>query len=96
MVAPGIGERVEVFTDSNDDYAHILPVYYFRVESLCYGQLVKVRDERGRLAGKERRGVFGDLEVGLIETVNMENFNGILRERLGRLVRRTKCVSKEK
>ncbi len=93
VAAPGIGERVEVFTDGNDDYVHMLPVY-FRVENLSYGQLVKVRDMRGRLMGKERRVVFGDPDLGEIETVNVENFNGVLRERLGRLVRRSKCISK--
>jgi len=29
-----------------------------------------------------------------IETTDVENFNGILRERIGRLVRKTKCFSK--
>jgi hypothetical protein len=93
VAAPGTGERVEVFTDGNDDYVRMLPVY-FRVENLSYGQLVKVRDMRGRLMEKKRRVVFGDPDLGEIETVNVENFNGVLRERLGRLVRRSKCISK--
>ncbi|MCZ7405583.1 MAG: IS1 family transposase, partial [Candidatus Methanoperedens sp.] len=29
-------------------------------------------------------------------TTNIENFNGIMRERVGRLVRKTKCFSKKK
>jgi hypothetical protein len=74
---------------------YALPVY-FPVENLSYGQLMKIRDERGRLIGKEKRIVYGDPEVEDIETINVENFNGILRERLGRLVRRTKCISKKK
>jgi hypothetical protein len=57
---------------------------------------VKIRDERGRLIEKEKRIIYGDPGVEDIETVNVENFNGILRERLGRLVRRTKCISKKK
>ena len=31
-----------------------------------------------------------------IETTDVENFNGIMRERVGRLVRKTKCHSKLK
>jgi len=31
-----------------------------------------------------------------VETTDVENFNGILRERLGRLVRKTKCFAKTK
>jgi IS1 family transposase len=34
--------------------------------------------------------------LGDVETTDVENFNGILRERLGRLVRRTKCFAKVK
>jgi hypothetical protein len=56
---------------------------YFGVEHLNYGQLVKIRDERGRLIGKERRIVFGDPDVEEVETVNVENFNGILRGKAG-------------
>ncbi len=35
-------------------------------------------------------------EIKDIETTNVENFNSILRERVGRLARKTKCYSKEK
>lgn len=31
-----------------------------------------------------------------IETTNIENFNSIMRERVGRLVRKSKCYSKKK
>jgi len=92
---PQHGEKVEVFTDGNDDYVYGLPSY-FAVEDLNYGQLVKLRNDKGRLIGKERRVIFGDPDVEDIETTDVENFNGILRERLGRLVRRTKCISKKK
>jgi len=95
VAVPQEKEKLEVFTDGNDDYMYALPTY-FRVENVNYGQLVKIRDERGRLIRKEKRIIYGDPMVEDIETVNVENFNGILRERLGRLVRRTKCISKKK
>jgi hypothetical protein len=38
--------------------------------------------------------VYGVPVLGEVETTNVENFNGILRERLGRLVRKTKCFAK--
>jgi hypothetical protein len=69
---------------------------YFGVESVNYGQLVKIRDERGRLIWKERRIIYGDSMVEDIEIVNVENFNGVLWERLGRLVRRANCILKKK
>jgi len=91
----GSGEKIEIFTDGNDDYTYALPCF-FRVKQLNYGQLVKVRDANGRLIRKETRVVYGDLDADEIETINVENFNSILRERVGRLVRKTKCFSKKK
>ena len=92
---PKRGERVEVFTDGNDDYTFTFPSF-FKVDQLNYGQLVKIRGANGRLIRKEIRIVYGDPGVDEVETVNVENFNSILRERVGRLVRKTKCFSKKK
>ena len=89
------GEKVEVYTDGNDDYTYAFPCF-FRVQQLNYGQLVKIRDADGRLIRKMIRVVYGDLDWDDVETVNVENFNSILRERVGRLVRKTKCFSKKK
>jgi IS1 family transposase len=63
---------------------------------LNYGQLVKIRDHNGKLVGKEIRVVYGDPDRGEVETVNVENFNSILWERVGRLVRKTKCIAKKR
>ncbi|HDS59369.1 MAG TPA: IS1 family transposase, partial [Thermoplasmatales archaeon] len=84
--------KIEIFTDGNDDYTYVLPEYY---DGTCinYGQLVKIR-EKGRVIDKERRIVYGTPDLEDIETTDVENFNGILRERIGRLVRKTKCFSK--
>jgi IS1 family transposase len=89
------GEKIEVFTDGNDDYTYVLPDF-FAVKRLNYAQLVKIRDANGRLIKKEIRAVYGDPNRDDVETFNVENFNGILRERVGRLVRKTKCFSKKK
>ena len=40
---------------------------------------------------KERIVVYGVPALDEVETTDVENFNGILSERIGRLVRRTKC-----
>ena len=57
--------------------------------------IVKIR-EKGRVVDKIKRIIFGNPGTRDIETTNIENFNGILRERVGRLVRKTKCYSKKK
>lgn len=89
------GEKIEVFTDGNDDYTYALP-NLFIVKRLNYAQLVKIRDENGKLISKEIKVVYGNPAVEDVETVNVENFNSILRERIGRLVRKSKCFSKKK
>jgi TusA-related sulfurtransferase len=91
----GRGERIEVFTDGNDDYTYSFPGF-FKIKQLNYGQLVKIRDHNGKLVGKEIRIVYGNPDRDEVETVNVENLNSILRERVGRLVRKTKCIAKKK
>jgi hypothetical protein len=93
---PMRGEKVEVFTDGNDDYTYAFPVFFKVKHQLNYAQLVKIRDANGRLVRKEIRVVYGGPDRDDVETVNVENFNSILRERVGRLVRKTKCFSKKK
>jgi hypothetical protein len=86
--------KIEIFTDGNDDYTHILPDYYADT-CINYGKLVKIR-EKGRVVDKVKRIIYGTPDPEDIETINIENFNGILRERISRLVRKTKCFSKYK
>lgn len=87
-------DKIEIFTDGNDDYAYVLPKYYADT-CINYGQLVKIR-EAGKVVGKVKRIVYGNPDPEEIETTDIENFNGILRERIGRFVRKTKCFSKYK
>lgn len=109
---PSPDNKIEFFTDGNtnvlehvlfkppfravvnDDYTHILPEYYAE-SCMNYGQLIKIR-KGGRVVDREKRAIYGTPEMEDIETTDIENFNGILRERIGRLVRKTKCFSKEK
>lgn len=83
---------VTFYSDGNDDYTYVLPRYF---DDLDYGQLVKIR-EKGTVIGKEKRRVYGDPDLYRVETFNVENFNSILRNRLARLIRKTKNFSKIK
>lgn len=93
VVPPTVTDRLELFSDGNDDYAKVLPEF-FGTDTINHGQLVKIR-ESGRVVDKVRRVVYGNPAREEIETTNVENFNGILRERIGRIVRRTKCYTKK-
>jgi len=91
---PFPNNKINIFSDGNDDYEYTLPEYYANT-CIDYGQVIKIR-ENGRVVDKIKRIVFGNPEEEKIETTNVENFNSILRERVGRLVRKTKCHSKKK
>lgn len=91
---PSLDRKLEIYTDGNDDYTYVLPEFYDDTR-INYGQLVKIR-EKGTLVGKEKRSIYGNPDPADIETTDVENYNGILRERIGRLVRKTKCFSKKK
>ena len=86
--------KIEIFTDGNDDYTYILPDYYAET-CINYGQIIKIR-EKGRVTDKKKRTIYGNPYHDDIETTDVENFNGIIRERIGRFVRKTKCFSKRK
>jgi hypothetical protein len=57
---------------------------------------VKIRDYDGKLISREIKVIYGCPDEDDVETVNVENFNSILRERVGRLTHKTKCISKTK
>lgn len=92
MRKPTIQTKLEMYTDGNDDYVFTLPEF-FDTATIQYGQIVKIR-EKGKVVGKFKRDIFGHSESSNIETTDIENFNGILRASISRLVRRTKCISK--
>jgi len=89
---PTFSDRLKIFSDGNDDYTYVLPEF-FRIDCINYAQLIKIR-ESGRVVDKVRRIVYGNPQRDDTETTDVENFNGILRERVGRIVRRTKCYAK--
>lgn len=89
---PTFRYRFEICSDGNEDYTYVLPEF-FSIDTINYGQLVKIR-ESGKVVDKVHRVVYGNPKKSTIETTDVENFNGILRERLGRIVRKTKCYAK--
>ena len=89
---PTVSHRLEIRSDGNDDYTVVLGEI-FRKDTINYGQLIKIR-EGGKVIDKVRRIIFGNPLRDDIETTDVENFNGILREHIGRIVRETKCYAK--
>lgn len=91
---PDRGELVEALIDGNDDYSYIFR-RFFRVRHLSYGQLVKFRDANGRLIRKNFWVKYCNPDVADIEAVNVENLDSIFPESVDKMVRKTKCCSKQ-
>lgn len=89
-----VNQKAVFYSDGNDDYTVTLPDF-FPLDKLQYGQLIKIR-ENGKVVKKIKKSIYGMPSEDDIETTDTENFNGIMRERIGRLVRKTKCHSKLK
>jgi hypothetical protein len=91
---PSYKRRLIIYSDGNRDYETVLPEYYPQ-DCLCYGQ--KIKHKHGeKLIPPIRRKVFGNPPLDGIDTNANECFNSVLRGKLMRLVRKTKCHSKEK
>ncbi len=87
-------EKLEIYSDGNFSYQTIL-AEFFDEEKIDYGQLIKIK-QGGKLVDKKKIIVYGNPKVDDIETTTVECINGILRERLSRLVRKTKSFAKDK
>ena len=91
---PTFTNKLEIYSDGNKQYMTAL-LNNFRKDCLIYGQLIKIVRSR-KLIDKYKRKIFGNPDYEDIDTVNIESYNSILRERIGCLVRRTKCFSKKR
>ena len=63
-------------------------------EGLSLTQTIKHRDERGRLLEVERRTTIGTAAVRQPVPVHIERLNGVFRDRLGALTRKTHAFAK--
>ena len=63
---PFPNNKIQIFSDGNDDYVFTLPKYYADT-CIDYGQIVKIR-ENGRVVDKRKRIIFGNPDTEDIET----------------------------
>ncbi|MEA2075414.1 MAG: IS1 family transposase, partial [Euryarchaeota archaeon] len=85
-------EKATFISDGNDQYAKAI-LDNFEAETVNYGQLIKER-EKGRVVGKTRMVIFGEVDEAGIDTVYVERYNLTLRHGISRLVRKSLCFSK--
>lgn len=90
---PAYYRKLNINSDGNDDYIAVLPEYYHK-DCISYGQKIKSFNGK-KIFPAIKRKIFGNPKYEDIDTNIVECFNSILRESLSRLVRKTKCHSKE-
>lgn len=91
---PTFSYPLRIYSDGNNQYTKALKEY-FRPDSIIYGQVIKHK-LNGRLIWRTKQAVFRNPEYQDIDTNVIENYNGVLRERISRLVRRSKGYSKRR
>jgi len=91
---PTFSDPLEIYTDGNEQYLTAL-LAYFRKDSIIYGRIIKHK-KAGKLMWKTKQKILRNPDYRDIDTTVIENYNGILRERISRLVRKTKCFSKKR
>ncbi|CAD6491591.1 MAG: hypothetical protein LAKADJCE_00146 [Candidatus Argoarchaeum ethanivorans] len=89
---PTKDEKATFTSDGNDQYINAL-TENFDEETINYGQLIKER-EKGRVVGKTRTIIFGEVDYMGIDTVYVERYNLTLRHGISRLIRKSLCFSK--
>lgn len=91
---PTFTQKLEIYSDGNPQYVSAL-LNHYKKDCLIYGQLIKIVNG-GKLIDKYRRKIFGNPSLADIDTVNIESYNSVLRGCISRLIRKTKCFSKER
>ena len=91
---PTFSYPLEIYTDGNPQYLPAL-LANFRKDCIVYGRLIKHK-RTGKLVWKVKEQVLRSPKIEEIDTTVIENYNGVLRERISRLVRRSKCYSKRR
>jgi len=84
---PTEDEKATFISDGNDQYITAILANF----EINYGQLIKER-ERGRVVGKTRMIIFGEVDDAGIDTVYVERYNLILRHGISRLAGQEKFV----
>ena len=95
LSVPTLENKLTIFSDGNDDYTKVIYENY-DINCINYGQ--KIKSQNGiKIIPAIKRTVYGYFENSKeIETNTVESINSVLREKVSRLNRRTKKISKRK
>jgi hypothetical protein len=93
-VLPSSFDKLIIFSDGNDDYSTVL-LERFQEDSINYGQKIKSHNGK-KVFPAIKRIVYGNMNLEDIETNTVESINSVLREKVSKLIRKTKKIPKNK
>ena len=91
---PSKEDKLTIFSDGNSDYANVLPEY-FPICFVNHGQKIKTQNGK-KLFKPIKKIIYGKFDETIIETNTVESINSVLREKVSKLYRKTKKISKNK
>ena len=92
---PTYKNKIGFCTDGNEQNENAI-LKKFNKDCINYGQIVKSKDENGRIIGRYTRKVIGNMPFNEISMAHIDGFCSKLRARVGCFVRKTRNFAKRR
>lgn len=92
---PTYYDKIGFCTDGNEQNENAI-LKTFNKDCVNYGQIVKVKDENGKIVGRYARKVLGNIPFNKISMSYIDGFCSKLRARVGCFVRKTRNFAKKR
>ncbi len=92
---PTYYDKIGFCTDGNEQNENAI-LKNFNKDCVNYGQIVKAKDESGRIVGRYVRKVLGNMPFNEISMPHIDGFCSKLRARVGCFVRKTRNFAKRR
>lgn len=92
---PTYYDKIGFCTDGNEQNENAI-LKTFNKDCVNYGQIVKVKDENGKIVGRYVRKVLGNMPFNKISMSYIDGFCSKLRGRVGCFVRKTRNFAKKR
>lgn len=92
---PSNKNKITFCSDGNDQNENAI-MKFFNKDCIAYGQVIKARDENGKIIGRFTRKVIGNISYDQIAINTIDGFCSYLRARIGCFVRKTRNFAKRR
>lgn len=92
---PTYKHKIRFCSDGNDQNKNGL-LKFFNKDCVIYGQIIKVKNENGKIIARIKRKIIGNMPYAEIRINNVDGFCSKLRARVGCFVRKTRNFAKRR